>query len=232
MKALVLCGGLGLRMKGSFAGVPKPLVPVRGRPLLAFIIDGYVAAGVLDIVLLAGDGAAAFEAFAAGYAGSDVRVQVLPTGSETPTGGRLRQAAPLLRGEEAVFAAYGDGVADVDLAALLACHRAGGWAATLTAVRPRLPFGLLALQPGGRVDSFREKPLMAEYTNGGFFVLQVAILDELRPDTDFEADFLPALAARGQLGAYRHEGFWKGVDTYKDCLELERDGVPAGKAGA
>lgn len=231
MKALVLCGGQGLRMKGNFGGVPKPLVPVRGRPLLAYIIDAYAAAGVRDVILLVGDAAADFEAFAAGYTGSAVRVRVLPTGSDTPTGGRLQRALPLLADGETVFATYGDGVSDVDLDALLAFHRASGRAATLTAVRPRLPFGLLGVGPGGRVDSFREKPVLEQYMNGGFFVFQANVLRELGPGTDLEVDFLPLLAARAELGAFCHDGFWKGIDTYKDCLELERDGVPAGKAG-
>lgn len=220
MKALILCGGLGLRIKGNFEEVPKPLIVVRGRPLLAFILDGYIASGIRDFVLLVGLGEDQFHAFARHYAGAGVTVKVLQTGVDTPTGGRLKKAEPLLAGEEDFFATYGDGVSDLDFTALLRFHRQSGRLVTLTAVRPQLPFGLLELNDQDGVAAFREKPVMDRYTNGGFFVMRRAVLAGIHEDADLETDVLPTLSAKGELGAYRHDGFWKNMDTYKDYLSL------------
>lgn len=220
MKTLILCGGLGLRIKGSFDDVPKPLIAVQGRPLLAFILDGYVASGFRDFVLLVGQGESLFRDFASTEAGAGVSIEVLPTGLDTPTGGRLKRALPLLTGEDRVFVTYGDGISNVDFGELLRVHRASGRGATLTAVRPQLPFGLLEVDNDGAVSSFLEKPVMSQYTNGGFFVLEREILAALSDDSDFETGTLPDLARRGELGAYLHPGFWKNMDTYKDYMSL------------
>lgn len=220
MKALILCGGQGLRIKGSFDEVPKPLIVVQDKPLLAFIIDGYVASGIKDFVLLVGQGEPLFHDFVRDYATAGVTILVMQTGRDTLTGGRLKKAEPLLADEDCFFVTYGDGVSDIDFDDLLRFHKSSGRAATLTAVRPQLPFGLLEVESDGAVSSFLEKPLMDQYTNGGFFVLQRSVLASINDDSDFETGVLPALSRNGELGAYLHAGFWKNMDTYKDYLAL------------
>lgn len=221
MKAVLLCGGQGLRLKGPFGDTPKPLVELQGRPLLGFILDHYRAHGVREFVLLVGRGEQHFHQFASRYAGATgVAVQVVQTGADTPTGGRIKRAEPYLRNAEAFFMTYGDGVSDVDLNRLRACHDSSSCLVTLTAVRARLPFGLVELDEKGGVDSFVEKPLLEQYTNGGFFVFRRDAMAYLKEDSDLERDVLPVLAAAGELNAYRHHGFWHSMDTYKDHQAL------------
>lgn len=219
VKAMILCGGLGLRIRGTFNDVPKSLVVVRGRPLLGYILDGFVASGVSESLLLVGRDEGRFREFAAGYAHG--RVTVVQTGADTPTGGRIRMAESFLADDDAAFVTYGDGVSDLDARHLLAYHRGSGRPATLTAVRPQLPFGLLDIDDAGAVTSFREKPIMPQYTNGGFFVFERKVIQSIALEDDLEADVLPVLATRGMLSAYRYDGFWKNMDTYKDYLQLE-----------
>jgi glucose-1-phosphate cytidylyltransferase len=145
-------------------------------------------------------------------------VRCLDTGEDTPTGGRLHQAAEVLSG--GFCATYADGVADIDLGALVRFHRAHCAAATMTVVRPRLQFGVAELNGGGVVRGFVEKPRSEHWVNGGFFCFEPAALERLAPDSVLEREPLEQLAASGELRAYRHEGFWDCLDTYKDAVEL------------
>jgi glucose-1-phosphate cytidylyltransferase len=155
-------------------------------------------------------------------------VEVVDTGLETNTGERLAKCRDRLG--ERFFATYGDGLADIDLAALLAFHGEHGGAATVTTVPLRSQFGTLELGTGGRVEKFKEKPILEDHwINGGFFVFDERAFDQWKGD-DLERDVLPELAGKGELFAYRHRGFWKSMDTYKDALELTalcRDGEGA-----
>lgn len=150
------------------------------------------------------------------------RVTVVDTGAETMTGGRVKRIQPYVDGETFMLT-YGDGVADVDIAALLAAHRASGLAATLTAVQPLGRFGALELGEGDRVDCFHEKPLGdGDWINGGFFVIGPSVLDRIEgDDTMLERVPLESLAADAQLGAYKHRGFWQPMDTLRDKNHLE-----------
>jgi glucose-1-phosphate cytidylyltransferase len=223
VKALVLCGGKGLRIRGDFPEVPKPLVPVHGRPLLAFILDSYLAFGVSDFILLVGEMEEDFLHFSHEYGKSrGVSVSVLQTGSETLTGGRIVKALPLMSEDERFFVTYGDGISNVNMRSLLRCHMEGGQLATLTAVRPRLPFGMLNLMEGGLVKSFVEKPVLNGYINGGFFVFQREAFAFATDRDCLETDILPQLSMKQQLRAYIHEGFWQNMDTYKDHQLLEK----------
>lgn len=226
MIAMILCGGQGLRLRGNFDNIPKPLIAVHGKPILAHIIAHYHRHGIASFILLVGHHEAAFRAFADSCSELGVDIRVLQTGAETPTGGRIVQAGTMLGDDDEVLVTYGDGIADVDIAALCAQHRESGKTVTLTAVQPRLPFGLLQLGQHGDVQSFVEKPSMTQRTNGGFFVLDRKVLATLRLDTDFENQALPKLAAQGRLGAYLHDGFWKSLDTYKDYVELDSTSLP------
>jgi glucose-1-phosphate cytidylyltransferase len=145
-------------------------------------------------------------------------VRCVDTGADTPTGGRIALAAGHIDGT--FCATYADGVADVDLRHLLRFHRDHGALATMTVVRPELPFGVTELDGGSVVTGFREKPRSEHWINGGFFCLEPAVLERLRPDSVLEREPLESLAADGQLRAYRHEGFWDCMDTYKDAVLL------------
>jgi glucose-1-phosphate cytidylyltransferase len=149
-------------------------------------------------------------------------VHLADTGLDTQTGGRIKRLARFLADGETFMLTYGDGLADIDLAALVAFHRAHGRLATVTAVRPPARFGDVRLE-GDRVVSFAEKPQTgAGWINGGFFVLSKKVLDSIDGDaTSWEFDSLERLAAAGELMAYRHEGFWQPMDTLRDKAVLE-----------
>jgi glucose-1-phosphate cytidylyltransferase len=150
------------------------------------------------------------------------RVTVVDTGADTMTGGRVKRVQSYI-GDHAFLLTYGDGVADVDIRALVEFHRASGRAATLTAVQPVGRFGALKLDASDGVECFAEKPLGdGDWINGGFFVMEPSIFDRLiGDDTVLEQEPLESLAADGQLGAFRHRGFWQPMDTLRDKRRLE-----------
>jgi glucose-1-phosphate cytidylyltransferase len=211
MKVVILCGGRGTRLNGE---QPKPLVEVGGRPIVEHVIAIYAAQGFGEFMLLTGHGGEAVAAWAAG----DPRVECVDTGVDTPTGGRVHAMRDRLR--EPFCLTYADGVADIDLAGLRQHHDRSGALATMTVVRPELPFGVAVVEDG-RVVGFREKPRAEHWVNGGFFVMQPAALTYLGPDAVLEREPLERLAADGVLGAYRHTGFWRCLDTVKDAVALE-----------
>jgi len=215
--AAILCGGRGTRLNGD---LPKPLVEIGGLPIVWHVAAIFAAQGVRRVVLLTGYRSALVAAFAATAPWPDgLAVECLDTGEDTPTGGRVHAAAAAL-GDEPFFLTYGDGVADVDLAALVAAHEAAGALATVTVVRPELPFGIAQLGPGDRITGFDEKPQAGQWVNGGFMVLEPGVQAYLDPDVVLEREPLARLAAAGRLQAYRHEGFWACMDTYKDAVRL------------
>jgi glucose-1-phosphate cytidylyltransferase len=214
----ILCGGKGTRMRESGESLPKPLVEVGGRPILWHVMSLYAAQGLRRFVLLLGHGAERIEAFAATVP-EDLEVTCLDTGLETPTGGRVARAASHLRGGTFCLT-YADGVADIDLNALLAHHREHGRPATMTLVRPRSPWGVAQLERDGRIGGFEEKPQLESWVNGGFMVMEPRALEFVGPEDVLERAPLAALAAAGELYGYRHEGFWDCMDTFKDTLLL------------
>jgi glucose-1-phosphate cytidylyltransferase len=141
------------------------------------------------------------------------------TGLDTPTGGRIKLAEERIGGQP-FSATYADGVADIDLQELVRFHRAGDALATVTVVRPELQFGVAELDEDDLVERFQEKPRVEHWINGGFFCFEPGIFDHLREDSVLEREPLEGLAADGQLRAYRHEGFWDCMDTYKDAVML------------
>ncbi len=218
---VILCGGRGTRLQEHAQAIPKPLVEIGGRPILWHVIQIYVAQGFRRVLLLTGYRGEQIESFVDREAwpkGTEVRC--LATGEDTPTGGRLFMAAGALRARGLFCATYADGVADIDLGALLRYHASHGAAATMTVVRPVLQFGVARCGEDGLVRGFDEKPRSEHWVNGGFFCFEPAVLDVLEPASVLEREPLQRLAAEGRLRAFRHEGFWDCLDTYKDAIAL------------
>lgn len=243
MRTVILAGGMGTRFAEETDLRPKPMIEIGGRPLLWHIMKRYERFGLRDFVVALGYKGDAIKDYFRSYhdlrgdmvvelasgrveaeAGDSERwrVALRETGELTATGGRVRRLRRWL-GDATFMLTYGDGLADVDLEALLRFHRAGGRIATITAVRPPARFGALVFE-GDAIARFREKaPTGEEWINGGFMVFEPAVFDYLDGDeASLEHDALERLAADGQLGGYRHEGFWQCMDTLSDKRVLER----------
>jgi glucose-1-phosphate cytidylyltransferase len=217
---VILCGGRGTRLREKTESVPKPLVEIGGRPILWHVIGIYAAQGFDRFLLATGYLGDQIKRFVAEERWpAPVTVECVDTGVDTPTGGRIAALGERL-GDGTFCATYADGVADVDLGALLDEHRAGGALATVTVVRPHLQWGVAELD-GDEVTGFVEKPRSEHWINGGFFCFEPGALDHIDPDSVLEREPLEALAAAGRLRAYRHEGFWDCMDTYKDAVLLD-----------
>jgi glucose-1-phosphate cytidylyltransferase len=216
---VILCGGRGTRLRERTESVPKALVEIGGRPILWHVIQIYAAQGFGRFLLATGYMGEAVAEFAASADWPrDVSVDCVDTGLDTPTGGRVARLGERLA-DEPFCLTYADGVADVDLAAQLDFHRGHEGLTTMTVVRPRLQWGVAELD-GDRVAGFVEKPRSEHWINGGFFCLEPGALSYLDEDCVLEREPLQRLAADGQLRAFRHEGFWDCMDTYKDAVTL------------
>lgn len=242
MKVVILAGGRGTRIAEESATRPKPMVEIGGKPLLWHIMAHYAGYGYKDFLVACGyKGELIKEYFRNAFLGSsdfvvelkdgsvqvlnppvlDWRVGLIDTGLETMTGGRLRRLAGWI-GRETFMATYGDGVADIDVRALLEFHRRHGKLGTVTAVRPPARFGGLVLDDG-RVREFTEKSQTdVGWINGGFFVFEPGVFDYLEgDDTVLERAPLERLAADAELMAFKHTGFWQPMDTIRDREHLE-----------
>ncbi len=217
MKTLILCGGRGTRAYPHTLEVPKPLLEVGDRPVLAHLMELFAAQEYTDFVLAGGFMLALIEQFAATLP-AEWTVEVVDTGEDTNTGGRVARCAD--RVGDTFFVTYGDGLGNVDLAELQRFHRSHGGLATLTTVPLPSQYGTIDVGGDGRVLEFKEKPKLLDHLiNAGFFVFDRTAFDRW-PGEDLERDVLPAFGRDGELFAYRHHGFWKSMDTYKDALDL------------
>lgn len=243
MKTVILCGGLGTRLSEETQIRPKPMVEIGGRPILWHIMKVYERHGVQDFLLALGYKGEVIKDYFLHYharqsdltvhlksgrvdysnpTAEDWRVSMVDTGSATQTGGRVLRLKPLLHSEGTFMLTYGDGIADVDVQALLAFHRQHGKLATVTAVRPPARFGDLMIE-GDQVASFTEKPQAGEgWINGGYFAFEPGVFDFIEDDsTILEKKPLERLAEVGQLMAFRHAGYWQSMDTLRDKHALE-----------
>ena len=243
MKTVILAGGLGTRISEESHLKPKPMIEIGGRPILWHIMKLFSHYGFNDFVVCLGYKGYVIKEYFSNYVlhNADLtvdlakgsieyhathhepwKVTLVDTGEDTMTGGRLRRVAPYLKPGEPFFFTYGDGVADIDLKALAEFHASHGKAATVTAVSPPGRYGALEIADG-RVERFIEKPPGDNgLINGGFFVLNPETVDLVTEDASiWEREPLEALAGRGELMAYRHDGFWAAMDTLRDKNQLE-----------
>jgi glucose-1-phosphate cytidylyltransferase len=219
-KVVILCGGRGTRLQEHTHSIPKALVEIGGMPILWHVVRIYAVQGLRRFVLCTGYLGEQIVDFVSSRPWEEpVEVDCVDTGADTPTGGRIKLVADRLEGRT-FCATYSDGVADIDLRALIRLHRDRGATATMTVVRPRSQFGVARLGGDGRVTGFEEKPRLDQWVNGGFFCFEPHVLDYLREDSTLERDPLNRLSAEGRLLGYRHEGFWDCMDTYKDAVLL------------
>jgi glucose-1-phosphate cytidylyltransferase len=244
MRAVILAGGLGSRLGEETSVRPKPMVEVGGNPIIWHIMKIYSTYGIHDFIICLGYKGYVLKEYFANYFlhMADVtldlsknsmevhqnwsepwRVTLVETGEATMTGGRLKAIRPYLDEDEPFCFTYGDGVADIDIGALVAFHKSHGKRATITAVAPPGRFGALEFD-GALVKSFREKPLGdGGKINGGFFVASPSVLDLIDgPGTIWENEPLERLATGGELAAFHHDGFWQPMDTLRDKLYLEQ----------
>ncbi len=250
MKAVILCGGQGTRIRDVNESLPKPMLPIGDKPMVWHIMKIYASYGIKDFVLCLGYKGWMFKEWFLNYHAmsaditvnlgqpgttnfharnydEDWKVTLAETGEDTMTGGRVARVRRYVQGEPGDFflLTYGDGVADVDLEALIRFHKSHGKVVTVTAVRPPSRFGEMEISQQ-KVRAFTEKPQVTQgAVNGGFFVLDAArIWDYLprRDDLILEREPLARLAADGELAAFRHDGFWQPMDTMREYTMLNR----------
>jgi len=243
MKAVILAGGLGTRISEETHLKPKPMIEIGGRPILWHILKIYSAHDVNDFIICCGYKGYVIKEYFANYFlhMSDVtfnmstnqmvvhhrhaepwQVTLVDTGEDTLTGGRLKRVAEHIRHESSFCCTYGDGIADIDITAQIAFHRAHGKLATVTAVQPPGRYGAL-VRDGTTVVGFQEKPPGdGAWINGGFFVLNPGVLDYIDGDQcSWEGSPLQTIADHGQLKSFEHRGFWQPMDTLRDKNNLE-----------
>ena len=243
MKAIILAGGLGTRMREETEFRPKPMVEIGGRPVLWHIMKNLDHFGISDFIIVTGYKSVCIKEYFLNYDAwnSDFTVQlgeddslafhdshdeahwtvtIAYTGEKTMTGGRVKRASKYLD-NQTFLVTYGDGLADVDINALRAHHKSTDSIATVTTVQPTSRFGVMDVDDSGKVISFAEKPKIEGWINVGFFIMEPEFLNYLSPDSVLEEEPLARLASDGRLSAYRHTGFWQPMDTYREARELD-----------
>ncbi|HKO95960.1 MAG TPA: glucose-1-phosphate cytidylyltransferase [Pyrinomonadaceae bacterium] len=246
MKTVILCGGIGTRLREETEFRPKPLVEIGGRPILWHIMKLFAHHGYRDFVLCLGYRGNMIKEYFLNYEAmnndfticlgrqqsvkyhdahreQDFHVTLSETGVDTATGGRVKRIEKYIGDDDTFMVTYGDGVADLDLPALVDFHRAHGRLATVTMVRPYSRFGVLDVDEGGEVSSFAEKPQTLDWASAGFMVFNRGVFDYLDgDDVVLEQGPLERLAGEGQLMAYKHEGFFHAMDTYREYAYLNQ----------
>lgn len=242
MKAVLLAGGLGTRMREETEFRPKPMVEVGGRPVLWHIMKVLGQQGITDFVICAGYKSEYIKNYFYNYGASnldftvrlgdqsstvfhgsheefDWTVTVAETGESTMTGGRIKMIEKYVDGET-FLATYGDGIADIDLSDLTGFHKNHGKTATMTVTQPTSRFGVVDIGESGLVSKFREKPKVNDWINMGYFVFEPQIFSYLSVDSVLEEEPLRKLSSQSEIGAYKHSGFWQPMDTYRESLLL------------
>lgn len=242
MKAVLLAGGFGTRMKEETEFRPKPMVEIGGKPVLWHIMKLLSAQGIKDFVICAGYKSEYIKTYFANYGTANLdftvrlghpdsivyhgshdefewTVTVVDTGLDTMTGGRIKRIQEYV-GNERFLCTYGDGIANVDLAALVNHHESHGKKATLTTTQLHSRFGVVDVDDEGNVSQFREKPMVNDLVNIGYFIFEPEVFDYLEPNSVLEQEPLRNLATDGEISAFKHSGFWQPMDTQREYQQL------------
>lgn len=246
MKAVILAGGLGTRISEESDIRPKPMVEIGGMPILWHIMKIYSANGIKEFIICCGYKSHVIKEYFANYAlyrsdvtfdvanhttkiekngAEDWKITLVETGENTMTGGRIKRVKDYI-GDETFCMTYGDGLTDAHIEEVVRFHKKQNTLATMTGVLPPGRFGAITLSPDkNKVESFREKPRGdGAWVNGGFFVLEPKVLDYIEGDeTVFEKEPLEKLAAEGEISVFKHEGYWRGMDSVRDKRVLEEE---------
>ena len=254
LTAVILAGGLGTRLREETEYKPKPMVEIGGKPIIWHIIKNLSTQGISKFVICTGYKSQSIKDYFVNYKsnssdmkviiGQDPKIEYLTeesndnwevsivyTGELTPTGGRLFKAASYIQTDH-ILCVYGDGLSDVSLEGLMLSHEKSGKAATVTAVQPFSRFGVLDIDPSGEVKTFKEKPKLDGWVNAGYFIFDRDFISTLDENTTLETEPLYNLASSGNLNAYKHDGFWQPMDTYRESTllnELWSNGTPPWK---
>ena len=244
MRAILLAGGLGTRMREETEFRPKPMVTIGGKPILWHIMRTYALHQISEFIVLTGYKGELIREYFHDFAAQNMdftvtlgenptfkkhgsmieegwKVTVVDTGESTLTGGRIYRARNHI-GAETFLCTYGDGVADIDIASLLEFHKSHGKIATMSSVRPVSRFGVVDISTTGKVEGFREKPQTESWVNAGYFVFEPEIFNYLDDQCVLEEEPLNNLSKDGELMAYKHEGFWQPMDTYRESIMLNQ----------
>lgn len=220
MQVVIFCGGESLRFQNDKIPYNKVMAPIGKYPLLVHIMNVYAVAGYGDFILCVRDDDEMIHQYFSTQQFFKT-VKVVKTGNHTPTGGRLAKVKDFIDSEN-FFVTYGDGLCNIDINDLVTFHEKHGKSGTLTAVNPQSQFGILEISEDNRVEKFIEKPIMKDWINGGFFIFKSAVLSNIPQDEMLETGLLYQLSKQNQLMAYKHEGFWKSMDTLKEFDELNK----------
>lgn len=223
MKCVILAGGRGTRISELSKDIPKPMITVLGKPIIFRIIMHYYNFGIREFIIAAGYKKDILENYFKRIKLSKIRVRVVNTGLKTMTGGRIKRLKKYL-GNETFLLTYGDGLSSVNVKKLINFHKKNNKIATLTAVRPPARFGAIKIK-GSQIKYFKEKSKLDEgWINGGFFVFESKIFNYLKSDkTYLEREPLQKISKKGELYAYKHNGFWQCMDTLRDKEILEKE---------
>ncbi|HLC81830.1 MAG TPA: sugar phosphate nucleotidyltransferase [Candidatus Nanoarchaeia archaeon] len=218
MQTVILCGGKGTRLREYTETIPKPMVEIGSKPILWHLMKIYASHGFNEFILCLGYKGELIRDY---FKNNDLGVKItfVDTGQETETGGRIKKIEPHIK-DNVFFATYADGLADIDLNELLEHHSKSKKIATLTTVNPLSQFGVIEIDENDTIIKFKEKPLLNQWINGGFFVFSRGIFEYLKEDSVLEKEPFERLAADQQISAFKLKKFWKCMDTFKDVQLL------------
>lgn len=217
MKTVILCGGKGTRYD---INKPKILANIGNIPIIHHVIEIYGKQGFKDFILATGWKGEDIKKYFESLKSLDYNITIVDTGENTNTGGRIKLIKDYIHDDKNFFCAYADGVANIDLHKLRSVHLSKGNIVTITVVRPFSQFGIVKIDDNDQIISFEEKPRMQQYINGGFFIFDKKIFNYIESNNELDAQIFDRLVKKNKLGAYRHEGFWDTLNTYKDEIRL------------